>query len=76
MDEAGGDVQGEQIMDEFAWAATLAVDWEHDRVYWTCPATRSVWRSDLEGGQPWRKVIEDVGNLTKHNNVVVDPYMR
>ncbi|XP_054268444.1 uncharacterized protein LOC128990184 [Macrosteles quadrilineatus] len=77
MEDAGPEAQGEEIVRFDYGVGTLAVDWEHERIYWTSPSTGFVWRLGLDENEGNSVVVvENAGNLTRHNNVAVDPYMR
>lgn len=53
-------------------AAAVAVDWIRDRLYWSCPENRTLWRTSLEGSDR-TLIIHDTGNITHQNNLVLDP---
>lgn len=53
-------------------SAAVAVDWIRDRLYWSSPENRTLWRTNLEGGGR-TLVIHDTGNITHQNNLVLDP---
>lgn len=48
----------------------LALDWLHDRLYWTDPDRDTIESSDLDGG---RMAIVVYSGLDKPRDIVVDP---
>ena len=48
----------------------LALDWLHDRLYWTDSESNTIESSDLDGG---RRTIVVYSGLDKPRDIVLDP---
>lgn len=68
----GEGAEPEVVVEDARDAATVAVDWIRDRLYWSSPENHTLWRTNLEGGGR-TLVIHDTGNITHQNNLVLDP---
>lgn len=68
----GVQAEPEVVVPDAPGAAAVAVDWIRDRLYWSSPENRTLWRTNLRGGER-TLVIHDTGNITQQNNLVLDP---
>lgn len=65
----------EVLVENATGAGSVAVDWVHDRVYWVDPDSQTVHRVQLTGDGR-EVIIKDTGDISRMNNLVLDPYQR